>query len=361
MSDRLLGLRQALVTRGLDGVLVAQPENRRYISGFTGSSGFVLISAEEAKFITDFRYLDQAAEQCHGFEVVNQGSSLITALQTQLAATGVRKLGFEQDYLTYGDVERYRELETAVPGLSLVPTSGLFEAMRMIKDDEEVARIQRAAEIADAAFAHILGFLKPGLTEKEVALELETFMRKQGASGASFETIVASGWRSSLPHGVASDKVLESGDFVKMDFGAMYEGYCSDLTRTVVLGQPSERQCEIYDIVLEAQKLAIDAAKAGLTGAELDKIARDYISSRGYGEAFGHSLGHGIGLEIHEGPRVASSVSDLLKPGMVITIEPGIYLSQWGGVRIEDDVLLLPDGKKRVLTSAAKQDLISIN
>ena len=232
--------------------------------------------------------------------------------------------------------------------------------MRMLKDEDEIALIQRAAEIADAAFAHILGFLKPGLTEKEVALELEIFMRKQGASGPSFETIVASGWRSSLPHGVASDKVLESGDFVKMDFGAMYDGYCSDLTRTVVLGQPSERQREIYTIVLEAQKLAIDAAKAGMTGAELDKIARDHITSHGYGETFGHSLGHGIGLEIHEGPRIGATGSDLLKPGMVITIEPGIYLSKWGGVRIEDDVLLLPDGQKRVLTRAPKQDLISI-
>lgn len=358
--QRLESLRATLATRGLDGIFVAQPENRRYLSGFTGTSGFVLVAQNHAKFITDFRYLDQAREQCQGFEIVNQSASLMECLKAELNASAVRKLGFEQDFLTYGSVTRYKELEQSVSGLQWVPTSGIFEDMRTIKDEHEVALIEQAARIADAAFEHILGYLRPGLTEKEVALELETFMRNQGAAGASFETIVASGWRSSLPHGVASDKVLEDGDFVKMDYGAFYGGYCSDLTRTVVLGTPSDKQRQVYDIVLGAQERALEAAKAGISGPDLDKVARDYISKHGYGEAFGHSLGHGIGLEIHEGPRVAASSSDLLRPGMVITIEPGIYLSGWGGVRIEDDVLLLPDGQKRILTHAPKEELISI-
>lgn len=358
--ERIQTLRAILKERGLDALFIAQPENRRYISGFTGTSGIVFITADEAKFITDFRYLDQAKKQCQGFEIVNQGSSLLDSLKTQFLATGVKRLGFEQDFLTYGEVSKYRVLEQSIQQFEWVPTSGIFEEMRMTKDNREISLIERAANIADAAFDYILGFLKPGLTEQEVALELETFMRKQGASGASFDTIVASGWRSSLPHGVASEKVLEEGDFVKMDYGAVYQGYCSDLTRTVILGTPSDKQLRVYNTVLEAQRRALEAAKAGMMGSELDRVARDYIANQGFGDAFGHSLGHGIGLEIHEGPRLAGTSSDLLKPGMVITIEPGIYLSGWGGVRIEDDVLLLPDGQKRVLTHAPKEELISI-
>lgn len=360
MNRRIDQLRSALDAQQLDGMFIVQPENRRYISGFTGTSGYVVITADKAFFITDFRYVDQAREQCVGYEIVNQGNALLPTLADLLKRQHVKRLGFEQDFVTYGDVQRYKTLEEVVPGLSLVPTSGVLELLRIIKDDSEVASIQRAADIADAAFTHILGYLRPGLSEKEVALELETFMRKQGASGPSFETIVASGWRSSLPHGVASDKVLESGDFVKMDYGAFYEGYCSDITRTVVLGKPSDKQREVYNVVLEAQRLALEAAKAGMTGQELDAVARSYIAGKGYGEAFGHSLGHGIGLQIHEGPRVSSSGSDLLKPQMVITIEPGIYLSQWGGVRIEDDVLLLEGGEKRIFTHSPKQELVSV-
>lgn len=359
MNERVNRLRSHLADQKLDAMLVSQPENRRYISGFTGSSGAVLITSREALFITDFRYIDQATEQCVGFEVVNQSGSFLDTLTARLQSAGVKTLAFEQDYLTYGEVASYRVLEKQVTGLKLVPVSNVVETLRILKDQSEVALMQKAADIADAAFEHILGFVRPGLTEQEVALELETFMRRQGATGPSFETIIASGWRSSLPHGVASAKVLEAGDFVKFDFGAVYEGYCSDITRTVVLGEPSERQKEIYSIVLEAQLRALDAAKPGLTGKELDAVARDFIASKGYGENFGHSLGHGLGLAVHESPRVSVLGDTRLQSGMVITIEPGIYISKWGGVRIEDDILLV-DGGKRIFNHAPKLELISI-
>lgn len=360
MNTRMHQLRVALAKRELDAVLISQPENRRYISGFTGSSGLVVITATEALFITDFRYLDQAATQCIGFEVVNQGDSLMKTLTSRLQAAHIKELGFEQDHLTYGEVENMRSLEQDIPSLRLTPTSKLVELIRILKDDAEVALIQKAADIADAAFAHILTFLRPGLTEREVAFELESFMHHEGASGPSFETIIASGWRSSLPHGTASDKVLESGDFVKMDFGALFNGYCSDITRTVVLGKPSDKQCEIYDIVLEAQLRALDAAKVGMSGKALDAVARDFIASKGYGDSFGHGLGHGLGLAIHEEPRVSKTGIDALEAGMVVTIEPGIYLSKWGGVRIEDDILLQENGK-RIFNHAPKLELISIH
>jgi Xaa-Pro aminopeptidase len=354
MNQRIQRLRALLADRGLDAVLIAEPNNRRYISGFTGTSGYVLVGAQLQVFLTDFRYIEQATAQCAGFDVVDHGSSLISALADCLLNSGVKSLAFEQDYLTYGEVAKYRELENKIPGLTLVPTSDLIESLRLVKEDEEVERIQRAAAIADAAFEHILGVLRPGLTEREVALELEMFMRRQGATGPSFETIVASGWRAALPHGVASDKVIEEGDLVTLDYGAVFDGYCSDLTRTVVVGRASERQREVYGHVLAANELAVAAARPGLTGHELDAVARDYLTSHGLGEAFGHSLGHGIGLAIHEAPRVSKTGDATLTSGMVITIEPGVYLPRWGGVRIEDDVLLT-DGGCQVLTHAPKQ------
>ncbi|MBX5437383.1 MAG: aminopeptidase P family protein [Alicyclobacillaceae bacterium] len=358
MRDRVERLRSLLDAHGVDALLVAQPENRRYVSGFTGTSGSALITASAAVFLTDFRYVDQAAQQCEGFEVVNHGNRWPQALAEQLAVHGVKALGFEQDYLTYGEVERLRELEGQVPGLRLVATSGVCESLRIRKDDDELRCIERAAAIADAAFEHILGFLRPGLTERDVALELEVFMRRQGATGPSFDFIVASGWRSALPHGVASDKRLEQGDLVTLDFGCVFEGYVSDITRTVVLGEPTDEQRRVYEVVLEAQRLALEAARPGLTGVELDAVARRFIEEQGYGEAFGHGLGHGIGLAIHEDPRVSKSGEMVLEEGMVVTIEPGIYISGWGGVRIEDDIVLTSDGS-RVLTKAPKQ-LISI-
>ncbi|MCL6598452.1 MAG: Xaa-Pro peptidase family protein [Alicyclobacillus macrosporangiidus] len=363
MNGRLDRLRAEMAARGLEAMLVSSPENRRYVSGFTGTSANVLVTADRALVITDFRYTQQAKAQCTGFEVVQQQASHAGAFLELLAevvqSLGVKAVGFEQDYLTYGEVERYRALEKTVPGFTWVPVSGVVERLRIVKDEAEIAILEEAARIADEAFEHVLGVLRPGLTERDVALELEIQMRKRGASGAAFDTIVASGWRSAMPHGVASDKVLEAGDLVTMDFGALYQGYCSDLTRTVVIGKANPRQREIYERVLEAQRLALAAVRPGTTGRELDAVARDALARHGLAEAFGHSLGHGIGLAIHEDPRISKSGEDVLEPGMVITIEPGVYLPEWGGVRIEEDVLVTPDGG-RVLTHSAKDTLIEV-
>lgn len=227
----------------------------------------------------------------------------------------------------------------------------------MIKSEEEINIIKVACEIADNAFTHILNFIKPGVTELDVSNELEFFMRKQGATSSSFDIIVASGLRSALPHGVATDKVIETGDFVTLDFGAYYNGYISDITRTVAVGQPSEKLVEMYNAVLESQLLAVEKVGPGMTGAQADAIARDYLKSKGLGDAFGHSLGHGIGLEVHEGPGLNFRSEVVLEPNMLVTIEPGVYIPGIGGVRIEDDILITETGNE-ILNHSDKQLII---
>ena len=264
-------------------------------------------------------------------------------------------MGFEDDHMSFASYSTYN---VALENIQLVPLKGLITNIRAVKDLEEIEKIAQASQIADEAFEHILGFIKPGIKEKDVALELEFFMRKKGATGASFDFIVASGHRSSMPHGVASDKVIEEGDFITLDYGCIYDGYCSDMTRTIVLGKACDEQKKIYNIVLEAQKKVIEVAKAGMTGAELDKVARDIISEAGYGEKFGHGLGHGIGLQVHEMPNVNSLGSNELKPGMVTSDEPGIYIEGFGGVRIEDLIVITEEGCK-VLNKSPK-DLIEL-
>ncbi|EAG2965084.1 peptidase M24 family protein, partial [Listeria monocytogenes] len=234
---------------------------------------------------------------------------------------------------------------------------GMIEALREVKDEEEIALIQQACHIADQGFEHILKMIRPGMTEIEVANQLDFFMRSLGATSVSFETIVASGLRSAMPHGVASEKVIEQGDLITLDFGCYYQSYVSDMTRTFAVGDPGDKLKEIYQIVLEAQEKVLAAAKPGMTGIELDAIARDHIASFGYGDAFGHSTGHGIGLEIHEGPNVSFRADKAFVVGNVITDEPGIYLPGIGGVRIEDDLLITETGNK-VLTHSPKELII---
>lgn len=354
MQKRVAKLRDQLTKHSLDAMLVLKPENRRYLSGFTGSSGYLLITQTDAVLLTDFRYTGQAQEQAADFRIVEHGSSAPDSIKEELHKLGVNKLGFEKDYLTYGLFTLYKEKFATV---EMVPTEGIIEKIRAIKDADEVELIRKAADIADQAFTHILGYLKPGTAERDIALELEYFMRRKGAKGPSFDTIVASGVRSSLPHGVASDKLLQKGDFVKMDYGALYEGYCSDITRTVVLSEASDKQKEIYGIVLEAQLYALEHLKPGMTGKQADALARDIIKEKGYGDNFGHSLGHGLGLYIHEGPRLSMLSDDVLEPGMVVTVEPGIYVPGFGGVRIEDDVLITSAGIE-IITHSTKDLLI---
>lgn len=353
MTLKLANLRKQLVKENLDALLITNPYNRSYMTGFTGTAGVALISAEDAVFITDFRYTKQAEKEIEGYRIVQHTATIIEEVALQAKNMNVKTIGFEKDDMSFGLYDLYKKAIEA----DLKPVSGLVEKLRMVKTPDEIATLQAAAKIADDAFAHIITYIRPGITELDVSNELEFFMRKQGATSSSFSIIVASGLRSALPHGVATDKVIESGDFVTLDFGALYKGYISDITRTVAVGEPSDKLKELYAVVLEAQERAVREIKPGMTGIEADAIARDYIASKGYGEAFGHSTGHGIGLEVHEGPGLSSKSTIVLEPNMVVTVEPGIYLPEIGGVRIEDDIVITEDGNER-LTFATKELLI---
>lgn len=349
MTLRIAKLRQLLRDHQLDAVLVSKPENRCYFSNFTGSSGVLLITDTTAQLITDFRYIEQAAKQATGFEILRHGPKMLDTVRQAAAEQHVKTLGFETDFVT---VETYHSLQEQLPGIKFTPTK--LDSLRMVKDHQELVALQQAVAIADKAFLHILSFIKPGLTENQVALELEYTMRRLGAEKLAFDIIVASGIRSSLPHGRATDKVIVSGDFVTMDFGAVYGGYHSDITRTIVMGKATDRQREIYGIVSHAQLAGVQAVRPGQTGREVDDMARTVITEAGYGAYFGHGLGHGVGLVIHEDPRLSPAGEVVLEPGMTVTVEPGIYLPEWGGVRIEDTVVVTTEGCQ-ILTASSKQ------
>lgn len=350
--ERVNQLLQALPA-DVDGMLVWQPHNRRWLTGFTGSSGVAVVARDKQPvFVTDFRYTQQAGQQCKGFKVVQHGREFVGDLAAVVRGLAVKRLGFEQDYLTVGQHQKLADGLTDVA--QLAPLEDLVLGLRSVKTEAEIELLGAAVDLADRAFAHILGFLRPGLTERQVALELERHMQDLGATGASFDFIVASGHRSSMPHGVATEKVIEAGEIVKMDFGCIYKGYCSDMTRTVVLGKADARQREIYDLVLKSQLAAIDGIRAGITGQEADSFARKVISDAGYKDNFGHGLGHGVGLAVHELPRFAPNVEAVIECNQVVTVEPGVYIPDWGGVRIEDMIVVEANGC-RVLTRSPKE------
>lgn len=351
--NKIENLRNRFQAQNIDGLLITSDYNRRYMTGFTGSAGVAIISQDKAVFITDFRYTEQAAKQIEGFEIIQHKASIIEEIANQVERLGIKKLGFEEEHVAFSTYRLYKGAIKA----DLIPVSGEIEKLRLIKTDSEIKILKEAAEIADQAFQHILTYIRPGKTELEVSNELEFFMRKQGATSSSFDIIVASGFRSALPHGVASDKVIESGDFVTLDFGAYYKGYVSDITRTVAVGNPSDELKNIYNIVLEAQLRGMAGITAGITGKEADALTRDYITEKGYGEYFGHSTGHGIGLEVHEGPGLSIKSDVILEPGMVVTVEPGIYIAGLGGVRIEDDTVVTENGNES-LTHSSKELII---
>lgn len=301
--------------------------------------------------LTDFRYIEQAKEEAHDFEIVRIDNYPDTI--TSLAQDHAR-IGVEEGELS---LIEFRRFQGALKNSNLVDSSDILTKMRQIKDESEINIIRQIIGMTDQAFSHILKIIQPGMTEQELSLELEFSLRKMGASDRSFDYIVASGLRSSLPHGVASEKKISNGELLTFDFGGKYKGYCSDLTRTVSLGQQDAKQKEIYNIVLEAQQAGIDAIKPGLSGQEVDAKAREVIVKAGYGEYFGHGLGHALGLEVHETPRLNTREKQILQPGMIVTVEPGIYIPGWGGVRIED-VILVRDNGPEVLTQAPKQFII---
>jgi Xaa-Pro aminopeptidase len=347
MSDlrplRIAALVDGLTAAHLDGLLLTGLSNIRYLTGFSGSSALLVVTPRDVVLITDFRYQTQVVTEVGALARVSiEGASLWTGLWQQLAAMPtVKVLGFETAHIQHRDFQRLVE---AGARWQWRPTVDLVETLRERKDGSEIARIQEAADVATRALERTLPQLYVGMTELAVAGVLEKALRDEGSEGFPFPSIVASGPRAALPHARSSTRALEQGDFLLMDFGAEVGGYCSDVTRTVVMGKASDEQREVYDTVRGANERAARGVRAGMTGRDADAIARQYIERAGFGDLFGHSLGHGIGLEVHEAPRLARTADGALPEGAVVTIEPGIYRPGWGGVRIEDDVVLGADG-----------------
>jgi len=351
-KKRIDAIRKQLGSENLDGVIVNHLDHIRYLTGFTGSAGLLVITVKAANFYTDFRYKDQASKQVKGARVNMVKVGPMQAIK-DVKSLGVKnaRYGINTEYLTVGQKVM---LEKSLPQALLIPADNLFTELGWVKDTDEVASITKACGISDTAFELILGMVQPGVRESELAAELEYQMRMLGSEKPGFETIIASGYRAALPHGIASTKKLKKGDFVTFDFGATYNGYVSDMTRTVVVGKATARQKKIYSIVLKSQKAGIAKIKAGVTGKAVDDACRKFITKAGYGKNFGHGTGHGIGFFIHVGPRLSPLSEDKLKVNNVITVEPGIYITGWGGVRIEDDVVVTRTGG-RVLNKAPKK------
>lgn len=326
----------------IDALLISNGNNMRYVSGFAGETGYLYISQNRHAIITDFRYTFQAENEASGYEIITIASGgYEEAINDILSLDNVNRLGFEANDMMYA---RYEELKDKLNVAELVPIGDEVTRLRRIKTSRELEYIKQAQAIGDKVFKEILDFIKPGMTELEIAARIEYLLKLYGGQRTSFEAIVASGVNSSMPHAVPTLKKVEVGDFITMDYGCVYEGYCSDMTRTIVLGKASDKQKEIYNIVLEAQLAALDFIKAGRKGKEVDKIARDIINNAGYEGCFGHGLGHSVGLFIHENPRLSPSEDDILEAGMIETVEPGIYVRGFGGVRIEDLVVVTEDG-----------------
>jgi Xaa-Pro aminopeptidase len=357
---RLEKFRQQMTEEKIDGFMVTQPENRRYLSGFTGSSGILIITQERQALATDSRYYGQVRQQCPDWELIEVGSDFAGQMLEILRQfeLGARKVGFETAQVSVATLNSW---ERALKGrLVLVDTENFVETLRMRKNEAEIATIKKAVALADEALVHITQWMRPGMTEKQVAWELESYMRTHGASAVSFEPIVASGPNSAMPHARPTDRLLQAGEPITMDFGCIVDGYCSDLTRTICLGEPADdKYLAVWQTVLKAQELAEDGARAGMTGEQVDKLARDVISEAGFGDYFGHGLGHGVGLAIHESPRYSFTYPHEVPVGAVMTVEPGIYIPDWGGVRIED-MVVVREGNLEILTHAPKQAVLTL-
>lgn len=369
LSARHHTVRQAVSTRSLDALVVTSLPNILYLTNFEGSSAIAVVTPERVYFLTDFRYLTAVAEmkgspcECPELELVTVQGSYDATLAALLASLPVRKIGFEGAHLT---VSRYEWLRRTVPhgetsGPELVATEGIVEASRVIKDDYEIATLREAARRLSTVAADLPLEVRPGRTERDVAGAVDSRLRDAGFEKPSFDTIVAAGTNSALPHARPGERRLHEGDLVVLDFGGVYDSYCVDLTRTLVVGSASARVREVYGAVLEAHDRAIECVRPGRSRFEIDGAARDVLGQRGLADAFGHGTGHGLGIEVHEDPRITrrrtgdtDGNADLIEPGMVFTIEPGAYLPGWGGVRIEDDVLVTENGVE-VLTRASTE------
>lgn len=352
-ASRCAAAKSAMNKDGIDVLTVIKDENKKYLSLFDSTSYTVVLTVEKNYIVTDFRYYEAATELEPLFTVIETSAEygLIQFLR-EICKAGHR-VGIEAYTVSMSFAEK---LVTSLPDVDLKKSDGLIEELRAVKDETELENLKIAEKIGDEAFSYILNEIHPGVSEKQVALKLELKMRELGAEALSFDVICVSGARTSLPHGIPSDKQIEKGDFVTMDFGCKYNGYCSDMTRTVAVGHVSSEQRALYDLVLEAQLAACRGAHAGMKASEVDRLARDVIEAAGYGKFFGHGLGHGVGLEIHEAPTANTRSEEILKTGMMLTIEPGVYIPEKFGVRIED--LSSIDDSGIIILSKSEKDLI---
>ncbi len=375
MTDRLTLLRAKMAEHDLDGFVVGAPAedifhtlaaNRRYLSGFTGSMGWLLITRDAAFIAVDFRYFEQAERECPTFTLFQAVGGMDKWFSRLVGEAGLAskrpdgrasaRIGFEANDLT---VATFQAMKKAIEGVpvadrpKLLAAPAIVQELRVLKDANEIAALQHAVDVGDAAFNAVAERIEPGWTETKIAWEIEKHARENGAEHLSFPTIVAAGPHGAMPHAMPRDHAVEEGDGVVIDMGVIVDGYCSDLTRTIVVGKPDAKFLEVYDIVLTAQRTAEELVRTGMTGEEAHMLAHNVIAEAGYGENFGHGLGHGVGLLVHESPRLARNSTDVLTDGMVATIEPGIYITGWGGVRIEDQVVF-EDGRARIMSRAPK-------
>jgi Xaa-Pro aminopeptidase len=355
MSQRLSKLRAKIVERNLDAMLVSNAENRRYLSGFTGSAGVLVIEPDQAVLVTDFRYYEQVAREAPDFQLAKIETKLVDQLPGLLAEMGVKRLGFESEHVT---VAQHREWTNVTGDVEWLPMKELVEGIRAVKEEAEIEALRSSVTLTDAAFAHLLDVIHPGMTETKVAWEIEAYMRAHGASKVAFDLIVAAGPNGALPHARPGSHIVQEGEPIVVDIGCVFDGYCSDMTRTFSLGEASAHYLEVWQIVLDAQEAAEAAIEAGMTGAEADALARDVIEGAGYGKQYGHGLGHGVGLAVHEKPRASRLSEDVLEDGMTLTVEPGIYLPGEFGVRLEDLVVVRPDGID-ILSQSPKSPVLS--
>jgi len=353
-KKRINEVKQILSKNGLEGMYVTNLTNVRYLTGFTGSAGSLLLTEEEQHFFTDGRYIEQSKEQVKNCKIHIVGSAHYLAIKNKNLLNKSIKVGLESDYVS---MSLYDAISNSLPNIKFTKTTNIIEKIAAVKDQLEIDSLKTAIEITDVVFTQIIPELKVGAVEKEISAKISYLFKMNGAEGDSYESIIGSGWLGALPHARPSDKKFEKGDFVVMDFGALYNGYHADMTRTVVIGEATSKHEEIYNIVLKSQLAGIHYAKAGVTGEELDQVCRKVITDSGYGDKFIHSTGHGIGLEVHTYPRISSFNKKPLLENYVITIEPGIYLAGWGGVRIEDDCWIQKN-KCVPLNSSTKEMLI---
>ncbi len=355
IATRVGNVRRRMAQQQLDAIIVTSRENVFYLSGFSGSSGDLIITMENAYLLTDFRYLQQAQLESPDFILIDITKNFAAHLEQIIGRHNIGLLGFEDRQVSYAV---YSGMKQKMPHTMLRGIGDLISSLRICKEGEEISKLQEAARIGDLAFEHLLSVIKPGMTELEAAAEIEYAMKKHGAQKPSFDTIVAAGEHGAMPHAKPTDRPMQNGDLVVMDFGCVYDGYCSDMTRTIAIGQPGDQQRSVYNLVLYTQLKALNHIKEGMPLCELDQLARETLDSFGYGQYFGHSLGHGVGIEIHEMPNVSSKSADTLRSGMVFSVEPGVYLNHSFGVRIEDTIVML-DGELIILNHAPK-DLIVI-